>query len=130
MRRLALTAIGVLLVAGSLLAHHSWGGFYDLHQQVILKGKVSKVAFKDPHVILTIETRDSGTWQAEMTSAADLQRRGFSEDTFKIGDFLEIVGSPSRDPEKHVVAAYWEIRRPADGFHWTWQQWPGPPTIE
>ena len=45
MKKLTLTAIGVLvLTAGSLLAHHSYGAFYDLRQTVILKGKVAKVS--------------------------------------------------------------------------------------
>jgi len=130
MKKLTITGIGMLLLASALPAHHSWGGAYDLRQQVILKGKVSKVAFKDPHVVLTIETKDSGTWLAELTSPAGLKRMGIDENTLKVGDFLEILGSPSRDPDRRVVAAYWEIRRPADGLRWIWQEWPGPRVIE
>jgi hypothetical protein len=65
-----------------------------------------------------------------MTSIEGLQRMGISDGTLKVGDFLEIVGSPSLDPQRRVVAALWEIRRPADGAHWTWQEWPGPRIIE
>ena len=131
MKKLTMGAMGVLpLIAGALLAHHSWGGFYDLRQQVILKGKVSKVDFKEPHVVLTIETQGSGSWLAEFTNVADLKRNGIIEDTLKVGDFLEIVRSPARDPGKNIVAAYWEVRRPADGFRWSWQEWPGPRVIE
>lgn len=130
MKKLTVTGIGMLLLAGALLAHHSWGGAYDLHQNVILKGKVSKVVFKDPHVVLTIETKDSGSWLAEFTSPAGLKRMGIEEDTLKADDFLEILGSPSRDPERHWVAAIWEIQRPADGMRWTLGKWPGPRIIE
>ena len=131
MKKLTIGAMGVLLlIAGSLLAHHSWGNFYDLDRQVILKGRVSKVDFKEPHVLLTIETRRSGTWIAEFTNVEDLKRNGIVEETFKAGEYLEILGSPARDPEKHIVAAIWEIRRSADGFRWSWQEWPGPPVIE
>jgi len=34
------------------------------------------------------------------------------------GDFLEIEGSPARDPEWRVVSALTEIRRLADGWRW------------
>lgn len=123
-----LTAL--LLLAGALLAHHSWPGAYDLSTQLILKGRLTKLAFKNPHVILTIETKGSGEWLAECTSADGMLRRGITEETFKLGDTFEIVGSPSRDPGKRVVAAIWEIRRPADGMRWVQQEWTGPRVIE
>jgi hypothetical protein len=74
MKKFALTMIGVLLAAGALMAHHSYGTFYDLHQTVILKGKVTKYSFAAPHVMLTIEARNSGTWQAEWTNPDALKR--------------------------------------------------------
>jgi hypothetical protein len=130
MKKLILAVTCVMWTSGALVAHHSWGGAYDLRQQVILKGTLSKAAFKAPHVLLTIETRDSGTWVAECTNVEGFKRLGISEDTLKVGDYLEIVGSPSRDPDKRVIAAYWEIRRPADGMRWPLQEWTGPRVIE
>jgi hypothetical protein len=129
---LTLTAIGMLLAAtGSLLAHHSYGAYYFLDQHVILKGMVAKVSFKDPHVMLTIETKNSGTWEAEWTQATGLMRRGINEDTIRAGDFLEIEASPARNPDWRVVSALREIRRPADGWRWVSDAaWPGPRVIE
>ena len=91
---------------------------------------VTESPYYERSVLLTIETRRSGTWIAEFTNVEDLKRNGIVEETFKAGDYLGILGSPARDPEKHIVAAIWEIRRPADGFRWSWQEWPGPPVIE
>jgi hypothetical protein len=132
MKRLTLMIIGGLLFAvGLLLAHHSYGADFDLRQTVILKGKVAKVFFKDPHVTLTIETKNSGIWEAEWTQASGLMRRGISESTIRPGDFMEIEGSPARNPSLRVVSALREIRRPADGWRWVSDEdWPGPRVIE
>lgn len=126
------TALGVLLcAAGSLLAHHSYGMFYDTGQTVILKGTVAQVSFKDPHVMLTIETKTSGTWKAELTSVMGLVRQGINESTIRLGDFLVIEASPARNPDSRVVSAVREIRRPADGWRWVSEaKFPGPRVIE
>jgi hypothetical protein len=96
MKKLTLAIIGALLLTGSLLAHHGWGGIYDLHKQVLLKVRVVKVTFRNPHSTLTIETKNSGIWEGEWTSWDGLTRHGIREDTIKVGDSLEILGSPSR----------------------------------
>jgi hypothetical protein len=101
-----------------LWAHHSYGTFYATDHRVTLKGQVTKVAFSNPHVMLTIETKDSGTWQAEWTNIDALTRQGVRADTVQAGDVLEIEASPARNPESRVVSALSEIRRPADGWRW------------
>lgn len=121
----------MLLPAGSLFAHHSYSTFYDLQQTVILKGKVTKVSFKAPHVLLTIETKNSGTWTAEWTNLMALARAGVDENTIRVGDVLEIEACPSRDPDSRVVSALIDVKRPSDGWHWSRDTVPpGPRVIE
>ena len=84
-----------------------------------MKGRVGTISFVEPHVRLTIETTSSGSWEAEWTSPNNLMRGGVGNDTLHIGDLLEIEGSPARDPNRRVVSALREIRRPADGWRWT-----------
>jgi hypothetical protein len=57
---------------------------------MILKGQVTKISFLNPHVMLTIETAKSGTWQAECTNVDSLARQGVRKETVQTGDFLEI----------------------------------------
>jgi hypothetical protein len=57
---------------------------------MILKGQVTKISFLNPHVMLTIETAKSGTWQAEWTNVDSLARQGVRKETVQTGDFLEI----------------------------------------
>ena len=119
MKRTVFTSVALLLMCtAGLWAHHSYSMFYLTDHRVTLKGQVSKVSFVNPHVMLTIETAKSGTWQAEWTNVDSLARQGVQKETVKTGDFLEIEGSPSRNPESRVVSALSEIRRPADGWRW------------
>jgi hypothetical protein len=129
MKRTVFTPVALLLIctAGSW-AHHSYGMFYATDHRVTLKGQVAKVSFVNPHVMLTIETKNSGTWQAEWTSVDNLARQGVLKDTVQAGDFLEIEGSPARNPDWRVVSALNEIRRPADGWRWVLPD--GPRTIQ
>jgi Family of unknown function (DUF6152) len=118
MRRTLTFGLAVLTCATGLLAHHSYGTFYKIDQRVTLKGQVSKVTFSNPHVMLTIETKSSGTWQAEWTNTDSLMRQGVRQDTIQAGDVLEIDASPSRISDARVVSALAEIRRPLDGWRW------------
>lgn len=125
------TAVVLVLCSVGLWAHHSYPTFYDLNQQVILKGKVTAVAFAEPHVMMTIETKGSGTWQAEWTNPAALARRGVVDGTVKIGDVLEIEGSPAWNPNSRVVSALRVVLRPADGWRWeSGAEQPKPRVIE
>jgi hypothetical protein len=112
------STVALLLTCTGLWAHHSYGMFYATDHRVTLKGRVSQVSFANPHVMLTIETAKSGTWQAEWTNVDSLARQGIRQETVQTGDFLEIEGSPARNPESRVVSALSEIRRPADGWRW------------
>jgi Family of unknown function (DUF6152) len=113
-----LIALALSTLATAAWAHHSYGMFYELDQRLVVTGRVAKVSFGPPHVRLTIETEISGTWEAEWTNPNTLTRQGVGHDTVRIGDFLEIEGSPARDPEWRVVSALREIRRPTDGWRW------------
>jgi hypothetical protein len=118
MKLLLITSFASLLCLATLQGHHSYGMFYHLDQQVTLKGQVTQVAFQNPHVRLTIETPQSGIWEAEWTSVESLQRQGVTPTAIHTGDFLEIDGSPARDSNRRVVSALREIRRPADSWRW------------
>jgi len=119
MKRTVFTTAALLLTCtAGLWAHHSYSTFYLTDHRVTLKGQVAKVSFLNPHVMLTIQTKNSGTWQAEWTNVDSLGRQGVRKETVQSGDFLEIEGSPARNPESRVVSALTEIRRPADGWRW------------
>ena len=57
MRRALTLGLAILTCTAALWAHHSYGTFYATDHRTTLKGQVAKVAFSNPHVMLTIETK-------------------------------------------------------------------------
>ena len=115
MRKLALATLALLM---PLTAHHAYQLFYAVDQEVILRGRVSSYVFSEPHVMLTVETKNSGTWKAEWTNPSALRRQGIDQTTLHPGDELEIHGSPALNPAFSVVSALFDLRRPSDNWHW------------
>ena len=111
--------LGVLTGAASLLAHHSYGDVLR-EQSISVQGKIDKLLFANPHVMLTIKTEHSGSFTAEWLSLPQLSRAGITADTLKVGDSVVVTGSPTRDSES-IVKLLTEIRRTSDG--WLWSGW-------
>ncbi len=95
----------VALVAGIssavdvLLAHHSRGGTYDMKKQVTLKGTVTEVAWRNPHVAIYIDVKEADgkvvNWAFENSSVSTLARQGYSRNTLKVGQEITAVVNPS-----------------------------------
>lgn len=90
-----------LLTAAPAMAHHSFAMF-DFSRTVTLKGTVKEFQWTNPHVILWIETDPQGAdgpslWTAELTSPGNLTRNGWSRQSLKPGDKIELELNPLRD---------------------------------
>ena len=93
---------GVLvLAAGVAYAHHSAPVFYKINERMTVSGTVTEFRFTNPHAILKLEVmgEDGKTqqWTAETTSPSILRRRGWSQESFKLGDKVKLEGMPSQD---------------------------------
>ena len=68
------------MTAGSLLAHHSLAGVYDMKKDMELSGAVESVKFVNPHGSLTIAVTNpdgsSTNWVLTLGSATGLAQRG------------------------------------------------------
>src|SRR5690242_19069470 len=57
------------LVAVAAMAHHNMTALFDLNDRVTLNGTFTKVDWRNPHIYLTVEVKDSAgkmeTWQIE-----------------------------------------------------------------
>jgi hypothetical protein len=72
MRRTVLVFVAaVVLVSGAAIkAHHSYAEFSD--HNVSIEGMLEKVLFANPHVMLTIRTKDSSVYTALWVAAFNL----------------------------------------------------------
>jgi hypothetical protein len=118
MRRSFLALVGVVLLAGSVAvgAHHSYANFSD--NITSIEGTLEKVMFANPHVVLTIRTKDASVYTATWVAAFNLENRGMKATELKIGDVVLVSGTPARDPSVHEISRLEEVRRVSDGWRW------------
>ena len=88
---------GLSLATGSVLAHHGRGSMFDMQKQVTLKGTVSEVAWRNPHVVIYMDVKDESgavkNYRIEMGPPYALARGGWKRDTLKIGDKVTVTGA-------------------------------------
>jgi len=106
----ALFAFGVLLAGTSVSAHHSFAAEFDADKPITLSGIVTKVEWTNPHVWFYINVKDEKTgtvtnWGAEMGPPHGLQRRGWRQNTLKIGDQITVAGSMAKNGAKRMNAS-------------------------
>ena len=93
----------VILTAAALpiAAHHAFGGEFDSNRPVVLKGKVVKMEWVNPHSWIHVEiVKPDGAkevWMVEGGSPNSLLRRGFTKTSLPIGTEIVVDGYQSRD---------------------------------
>jgi len=98
-----MTAGAVLLLAGAVpaLAHHAFGGEFDPDRPLLLKGKVVKVEWVNPHAWIHLEVlKPDGTkeeWMVEGGSPNSLLRHGVTRDSLPVGTEIVVDGYQARD---------------------------------
>jgi len=105
-----LFAVGVLLAGAPVSAHHSFAAEFDADKPITLSGIVTKVEWTNPHVWFYINVKDEKTggvtnWGAEMGPPHGLQRRGWRQNTLKIGDQVTVAGSMAKNGAKRMNAS-------------------------
>ena len=121
--------LGVLMLSGSLSAHHGTGVSYDMHKTIALKGVVTKFVYTNPHSQLYFDVTDEKGnvvhWATEMSNPFNLEAHGHSRkeltQKFAPGTAVTVTGSPSKAGTpvvlfgKAVVADGWCLCNDARG---------------
>jgi hypothetical protein len=101
MRVRLMVALGLLLAAVPVLAHHSFSAEYDASKPVTLEGVVTKVEWMNPHVYFYINVKDQAgkvtNWALEMGQPAGLARQGWTKNTLQVGDQVKVEGTLARN---------------------------------
>ena len=102
-------ACGLLVAGARVSAHHSFAAEFDADKPIKLTGIVTKVEWTNPHVWFYINVKDAQTgqvvnWGAEMGPPHGLQRRGWRQNTLKIGDEVTVDGSMAKNGAKRMNA--------------------------
>ena len=97
--RLALGAIGILIAASPLFAHHRWP--VNRSAEVTVQGTVTAYTWKNPHVMIALDIRtDDGSvesWEIGGPSTNRMARNGWDGNTLKAGDVITGIGFPFTD---------------------------------
>ena len=100
--------LGLLLCAGSLLAHHSFDAEYDRSKTVVMKGTVTKIEWMNPHTRFYIDVKDDkgrvSNWNMELGSPNGLIRAGWTRKSLKIGDEVTVTASLAKDGSRMANA--------------------------
>ena len=102
------SATGMLLASATALsAHHPVVHFFDTSKLVTLQGTLTRIEWRQPHVILRLETRrtDGSTidWSVETRSPQGLEQAGLNRDSFKIGERFRATVCVARDGTRWAV---------------------------
>jgi hypothetical protein len=104
MRTVSIVLAGAaLIVAGSvpLVAHHAFGAEFDANRPVLLKGKVTRVEWVNPHAWIHIAVAKDGggteEWMVEGGTPNTLLRRGITRDSLTVGTEIIVDGYQSKD---------------------------------
>jgi len=96
------TAAALLLTAAlPAIGHHAFGSEFDPNRPILLKGKVVKVEWVNPHAWIHMEvTNPDGSkdvWMVEGGSPNSLLRRGVTKDSLLPGTLIVVDGYQTRD---------------------------------
>src|SRR5258706_8830125 len=95
------TAAALFNALPPVAAHHAFGSEFDANSPVLLKGKIVKIEWVNPHTWIHVEiVKPDGSkevWMVEGGSPNTLIRRGANKGSFPVGTDVVVDGYQARD---------------------------------
>lgn len=111
--RASLVALALAATAAPLVAHHRADGAYDTKHLVMMTGTVTEVEWRNPHVILHLDTRygsrNVASWDVETLGPLLLMRLGLNQDSIKAGDAINMTVCVAKDGTMKAVTRAIEL---------------------
>lgn len=84
-------------------AHHASSPHFDNTKPLSIEGVITEFKFVNPHAWIYLDvTNEDGSvdnWNCEFGAASNYMRQGWTEETFAVGEFVQIEGiAARRDP--------------------------------
>jgi cyclase len=100
--RIALSTLTLVLMGAVRLgAHHSFAAEFDASKRVTLKGVVTQVDWRNPHIYIYLNVKDEAgnvtQWACEGGPPNVLMRQGWTRNAVKEGDEVTIEGAVAKD---------------------------------
>jgi hypothetical protein len=98
MRKVCIVVLGMALcsIAAPASGHHSFAAEFDVSKPVLLKGKLTRLEWVNPHGWLHIDVRTPDgkveSWAIEAGGATALMRAGVRRTDFTLGVELTVEG--------------------------------------
>ena len=103
-----LVAATLVVVAGSVSAHHSVSGQYDASRSLTLTGVISKVDWINTHIYLHLDVKEKDgavtTWTLSTLPTAMMRRAGLTKESLQgqPGEVVTINAIAARDETKKL----------------------------
>ena len=116
MRRIVhafLAIIVALLLPVPVTGHHSFAAQFDGDKPVVLKGVITKVDWRNPHIWVYFDVRDADgkvtKWECEGGAPNALTRQGWSREHLKLGEELTAEGWRAKNGTNTCNARTWRV---------------------
>jgi len=107
-RTIAMTSLGVMLLTGSIAAHHAFSSEFDQDKPVLLEGTLTKADWTNPHAWLYLDVKGADgkvvNWAIEIGPPNALLRRGWKKSSMQFGAVLKVEGFASKNGKEFANA--------------------------
>jgi hypothetical protein len=94
--------VGLLIFSSPLWAHHGTSNF-ETGKRITMNGTVREWFWANPHCFLKFDVKDEkgnvAHWVAETSNPPDMENRGWSKNSLKPGDQINVTVEPVKNGE-------------------------------